>query len=191
MPSAIALAATWLIAGFASPPTPLTLTAEESAQLAQGEVVTRYVEANGKSWNVLVVDVNATSDEILAAVLDLPGKARDLSGFEGVELYDKSPSQIAARWQVESVGFEMTFHTIYKLDAASGWVEYELDRTRDNDLSEATGSYRVYTDHGQTRLEYRDRSVPLMRAPDWLRKRMQMGFLKSELEWIRAAAEGR
>ncbi len=181
------LAALGLAAHTMAPvPPPVSVTAEEAAQLAQGDIVVRY--RGGGKPTLAVVDVAAPPAKVMDAVLDLRARGGDIGALKSVEVYEETPARLGARWELGMSVFTATFHIRYEVDRAAGWCTYTLDDTRENDVSSSEGSYQVYALGAGSRLVYR--SVSSMEgAPDWLKKKVAHSSAREMLGGMKARAE--
>jgi hypothetical protein len=127
--------------------------AEEESVLAQGLVAVRFTdEGSIIAW----VDVAATPEATLDAVLDIPARAGDIDSLERVELYkETTETAIYAKYFTSLLGIEAVFHIEYTVDRDEGYAEYKLDHAQDNDLGDSWGSYQVYEHGSGTRMVYR------------------------------------
>jgi hypothetical protein len=142
-----------LTLALAAPAPMAEANAEEEAILAQGLVAVRFTdEGSIIAW----VDVAATPELTLDAVLDIPARAGDIESLEKVELYkETTETAIYAKYFTSLVGFDAVFHIEYAIDRSEGYAEYKLDHSQDNDLGDSWGSYQVYEHGAGTRMVYR------------------------------------
>ncbi len=138
---------------FAAPAPLAEASVEEEALLAQGQVAVRFTEEGSIiAW----VDVAASPEDTLEAVLDIPARAADIASLEKVELYkETTETAIYAKYFTSLLGLDAVFHIEYAVDRSEGYAEYKLDHTQDNDLGDSWGSYQVYEHGSGTRMVYR------------------------------------
>lgn len=154
-----------------APPKPVTANAEELAQLQAGQVVVRYGGPTGET--VAFVDVAAPPDKVMAAVLDLPPRKKEVSGLKVLEIYRREPGLTGARWEAGMGPYTLSFHVLYEYDISAGWCVYSLDKSKPNDLNSTAGSYQAYaTSPGHSRLVYRAKADASSPLPDWAKKRV-------------------
>ena len=183
----------WLLTGCLSvaaaippPPSPISLSASESAAVAVGEVAVRY--GGDARQTVAVVDIKATPDAVMKAVMDLPARVRDIGSLSAVDVYERSGAQVKAKWTMSVAMVKVEFHIAYDCELQRGWCVYSLDDSRDNDIESSNGSYQAYA-HGEgTRLVYRTDSLAAG-APEWVRKRLADSSAKEMLRGMKARAE--
>lgn len=148
-------------------PAPLALTAEEEATLDKGELVFRNT---GSGESITIIDVSASPERVMAAVMDLGPRVNDVSSLLAFEEYQDAPGRKAARWELGASVYSATFHVLYEYDVAKGWCVFTLDTSKENDIQSTDGSYQVYAHDGGTRLVYRSAQQNSI-LPSWLMQR--------------------
>ena len=170
-------------------PPPIALRGEEGATWARGEVVVRYGGGTGET--VAIADVKASPAAVMAAVLDLPARKRDIAALKTLEVYRKEPTIIGARWEAGMGPYVLSFHVLYEFDIAKGWCVYGLDSSRPNDLQSTAGSYQAYPIEGGTRLVYRAKADPSSPLPDWAKKRVAFSSAVEMVSGMKRRAEAK
>ncbi len=150
-------AALWSAAALALAP-PVTLTTEEAAKVAAREVLLRNIVTDSTTETVAVLDVRATPTAVMDAVMDLPARVGDIGALDSCSVYIDEPRRKATAWKVEAGPFTIDFHVMYQCNDAYTYCEFDLDRSKENDVDETAGSYQVYPHEGGTRLVYRAHS---------------------------------
>lgn len=181
----------WLCAAIPDqPPAPILLGAEESAQLAAGQVVVR-VDAGGESGGGAtgVVDVAAPFERAWAALLDMPARVGEVGGLRSVTNYTQEERTVGTRWELKVLTTSVVFHLLYHLEPERGWVRYALDPSRPNDLVTVEGAYQVYAVPGGTRIVYRSESDSGRPIPQWVKRWLAVDSLTDQLLGIKARAE--
>jgi len=173
----------------APPPPPLSVSAEETALLSQGEVVIRY-GGPGKE-TIAIVDVDAPPEKVMQAVIDLPPRKNEISSLIGLDIYLNQPGKLGARWLAGMGPIEITFNILYEYDLAKGWCTYTLDNSKENDLEYSRGSYQVYAIPSGTRLIYRATAGSSTPVPDWMRKRTAYTSAREMVGGMKKRAEAR
>jgi hypothetical protein len=142
-----------LLAGLAHA---VTLTADEAAALAAGEVVLREQPAPPGAVGVLaIVDIVAGRAAVWKALLDWEGRRAGNPGIRTITHYRPSTStEQWVRWTVSKFGFEVTYHNHYVISPAQGTMMHELDTTQDNDITGGRGTFAMSDAPGGTRLVY-------------------------------------
>jgi hypothetical protein len=169
------------------PPAPLTIAAAELTELGEREVVVRY-PGPGKETTA-IIDIAAPVAAVMTAVLDLPPRESEIGGIKSLDVYEQSPGQMSARWEVGLAFISAVFHIDYRFDVAQGWCVYALDTTKENTIESTQGSYQVYATDGGSRMIYRSLSVGSSGTPDWIRKKLAYSSARELLSGIRSRAE--
>ena len=182
------IAALWSVVAGATPPppAPVTLTEGEQAALRKGGVVVRY--GGDERQTLAVVDVAASPDQTIQAVMDLPARVSDIGSLSAVELYAQQGEDVSARWTMSIAMVSVVFHIRYDCDMANHWCVYRLDPSKDNDIESSNGSYQAYALASGTRLVYRTDSIAAG-APEWVRKRLADNAAKEMLGGMKTRAE--
>lgn len=171
----------------APPPAPAP-TAEEAAALARGEVTVRVLEDGG---TMAMVEVAASPERTLAAVLDFQARVGDIGSLHEAQVYLDEPTRKGVRWQLRIAGVSVTFHTLYQVDPAGRWTSFVLDTSRDNDIDDTQGIYQVVDlGGGRSRLVYTTRASSEAKAPGWVRRMLQQKATRSLLAGMRDRAQG-
>ena len=143
----------WIAVALAGPVPMVEASTAEESLLTAGQVAVRF-EDDGSI--IAIVDVSASPEATLDAVLDLPARAGDIESLEKVELYKPTTqTSLHAKYFTSLMGLEAIFHIEYSIDRGEGYTEYRLDKSQDNDLNDSHGSYQVYEHGSGTRLVYR------------------------------------
>lgn len=172
--------------GAPAPPAPVTLSDAEEAVVARGEVMVRY--GGDARQTLAVVDVAATPDATIQAVMDLPARVEDIGSLSAVELYGRQGDDISARWTMSIAMVSVVFHIAYDCELARHWCVYSLDPAKKNDIESSNGSYQAYAHGSGTRLVYRTDSIA-SGAPEWVRKRLADSAAKEMLGGMKTRAE--
>lgn len=181
------------VLAFAGAPAPISVTPEEARQLAAREIVVR--PAGGSGSTVAIMDVRSTPEKALAAVLDIPPRAKEVGAITRAEAYGHSPDKarpthMGASFDLSVLGTKTTFNIEYSIDWSAGYTTYHLDPTRHNDISSSNGSYQVYAlDAQTTRLVYRSEVATTGYVPGWVKEKLSSGPLKDLLTGFRGRAE--
>lgn len=174
------------------PPPPLALTAEEEAELAAGEIVIRMDRGSETGGGAIgVVDVEATPEAALAALMDLGARVGEVGGLKAVETYLDEPGRLGVRWELKVLTFPVVFHNLYTIDQSRGWVRYSLDPSRENGLAAVEGSYQVYPVPGGARIVYHSETDSGRPVPQWVKRWLATGALKEQLRGVERRAEAR
>ncbi len=165
--------------------------------LARGEVViSEGVDARGAGATRLlaVVEIKATPDRVVDAILDFQARAANSTLIDEATLYERRqrPGEWRVRWRLSIVGMQIVYHTVYRHDARQGRITWWLDRAQTNDISAAQGEYVVRPAprrSGYVRLFYDFEVASKHRAPARLRLSVARRNVENLLDDIRRRAE--
>jgi hypothetical protein len=172
---------------WAAPPAAPTLSAEELAVLASGEVLVRRGQGEGAP-TMVVVDVAADPDTAFQAVMDVQARVGDISALKEAEVYLEEPGRLGVRWVMGIAGVNVEFSTLYVVDRAGRWCTYELDPSKPSSLKSSGGSYQVISRPGGSRIVY-FAAVSAEGEEGWVRRQMQEKGTRSLLGGMKVRAE--
>ncbi len=173
------------------PPPPLELDAAAEELLANGEVhVTQEVWDTG-GMTVGVIDVRATPEQTMAAVMDLPARVEDIGSLKSVDVYlqTASPERVGAEWLLTVFGTNIIFSVLYDVDREAGWCRYSMDKSRENGIESTEGSYQTYAHNGGTRLVYRGFSESGRYVPGFIKRWLAGSALVDQMQGMKRRAE--
>lgn len=170
-------------------PSAVQVTADEATRLAAREVVVRPASANA-GQTIAIADCQATPSALIAAVLDVEARKREVSAITDVAVYERQPDAVGARFTITVLGSDTVFHVLYDVDAPGGYTTYHLDPSKPNELERSEGSYHAYALTGATtRLVFRTTVDNGGWVPGWVKERLTSGPLVDQVNGIRARAE--
>ncbi len=173
-------------AGPGPAPAPLTLDADERAALAAGDVVVRFPDSGE---TVGVIDVAASPDQVVDAVLDLGARVDEVGLLRSLEVYRDEGDVRGGRYVGGLFGIEAAIHVLYECDRAQGWCVFSLDEAYESSVDSAEGSYQAYAVGDGTRLVFRTTAGQGLPVPDFLRHKVQAGSVGEQLRGIARRAE--
>lgn len=181
---------TWLLAlitvAVASVPPPITTTAKEEAQLAEGSIVIRD---HGRGETVGIVDLQASPKKVLEELLNLKPRVDEVAPIQDISYLEQSEDRIVAQWKVGMFGINARFCIWYETDWEKGWTRFGVDQTRPHDIDHASGSYQVYAHGTGSRLVYRNDADPGSKLPNWARELLASRSMRQQISGIKLRAE--
>ncbi|MCA9493368.1 MAG: SRPBCC family protein [Myxococcales bacterium] len=176
-------------AAVAAPPAPPEPTADELAKLTARDIVVRTETSEDGGSVVGLIDVAATPERTWAAVMDLPARVDAIGALKSVETYDVTDTGLGATWTLKVFGVSVVFSSLYALDREHWTCVYDLDRSKDNDLTDASGSYQLVPLEGGTRIVYRSKMATGGPVPGFVKRWLAVDALTEQLTDMRARAE--
>ena len=174
-------------AGPGQAPPPLALSSDQEATLDAGDVVVLFPEGGE---TVGVIDVSATPDEVVDAVLDLEARVDEVALLRTLTLYRDEGDVRGGLYVGGMLGIHANIHVLYQCDRTQGWCVFSLDDAYESSVDSAEGSYQAYAVSGATRLVFRTTAGSDLPVPSFVRHKVQSASVSEQLEGIagRAAA---
>lgn len=178
---------------FSGAPPAVSLTAEESAKLAAGELVLKQVRSGNGGKGVAFMDIAATPETIWSRITNYAMYPTWVDNVAECEVYRRAGDKIWTRFVLDPFKMKIEYYIAHTYNAAAGWLTWTLDYTRQSDLDESVGYWRVTpitTSPPRTRLEY---SV-VVRYEGWVPQFVQDSISKKGLtnavSWVKKQSEG-
>ena len=173
-------------AGPGQAPPPLALSQEQEAELAAGDVVVLFPDGGSA---VGVIDVSATPDDVVDAVLDLEARVEEVALLRTLTVYRDDGDVRGGLYVGGMLGIHANIHVLYQCDRAQGWCVFSLDEAYDSSVDSAEGSYQAYAVAGGTRLVFRTTAGQDLPVPSFVRHKVQSASVSEQLEGIAGRAE--
>ena len=173
-------------------PAALSLSAEEQAQLAAGEVVVRSQRSEVGGRGEAVQLVAAPPEAIWAAILDYPRYPERVGSVESAVVYERQGDVFFVDMKSSVVGVETVIYSRNELHRDEGWMAWGLDRRRTSDVKDIAGYWRVEVvtaDPPLTRLEHAT-ELAISGVPGFVVKYLTGKALVDGVAWVKTAAEG-
>ncbi len=181
-----------LLAPYPKSPPPTHFTAEEQQALAAGEAVHKQTQGETGGRGLAVFRVNAPPETVWIVIQDFASYPLWIDEVEKCEIYRRNGSQIFVRFVLKAVGMEIEYFIHHDYHPEAGWGTWTLDYTRESDLSDSVGFWRVTeVAPGVSQVEY---SVDLKISgwvPGFVRNIIVDNGLEDATEWVKEQAERR
>lgn len=182
-----------IVAAYKGAPPAVTLAAEESAKLDAGEMVLKQVRSGNGGTGVAFMDIAATPETIWSRITNYAMYPTWVENVAACEVYRREGQNIWTRFVLDPFGMEIEYFIKHTYNPAEGWLTWTLDYTRQSDLDESVGYWRVTPitkSPPRTRLEY---SV-VVRYEGWVPQFVQDSISKKGLtnavSWVKKRSEG-
>lgn len=137
-----------------APPIP-ELTEDDLEKLAEGKTVRKQQkDDSGGGRGVAVQDVHATPDVVWSRITKYDKYPEWVDGVLECEVYENTGEHIKARFKIGAMGTRVEYYIDHVYHPDEGWMTWTLDYTRESDLDDSVGFWRV---------------VPLPDKPGWSR----------------------
>lgn len=177
----------WFVAvAWAATPLQVQLTEKEEASLAAGEVVVRSPTDTGLV--VGAVHIPATREQVMKAVMDFDAREESVGAIDAIEVYAPAtdPAGLGAKFTLSVLGTEIIYYLRYDLDPAG--VNFALDKTRENGITDSTGGYWTYPVDDGIRLVYWSRTDTGRWVPGFVRNSLSVKSFRDQLAAMRTLA---
>lgn len=182
-----------IIAPYKGAPPTIPLTAAELATLASGQGIEKQFETSTGGRAVAVMDVNATTDTIWSKILAFSSYPRWVEGVSLCETYKTEGSNIYARFVLSLMGVSVEYYVKHTLNRAAGYMTWTLDYSRQSDLDDSVGFWRVTslsTSPVRSRVEY---SVDVRIkgwVPGFIADMIRSRGVTTATSWVKKQSEG-
>jgi hypothetical protein len=176
------------------PPPPLKLTAAEQATLDAGKAVMRQAEADAGGRGTAIFAVKATPDVTWATINEFSSYPKWIKEVKKCAVYKKDGGKIDVEFKIESFPVELTYFIHHEYDMANRWGTWTLDYTRESDLDDSVGFWRVNTVEGKPNESVVEYSVDIAIkgwVPGFIRKMLVDDGLKTATSWVKTQSEKR
>ncbi|MEW5855717.1 MAG: SRPBCC family protein [Myxococcota bacterium] len=175
-------------------PAPLKLSTEETAQLAGGKAVMRQVEGENGGRGLAVFKVNAPPQTVWNVICDFPQYPKWIKNVKKTEVYRQEGENIDVAFTLAGLGFSIDYfiHHVYRHEKL--WGTWTLDYSRQSDLDDSVGFWRVTPWPGnpeQSQVEYSVDVQVRGWIPGFVRGIIVDNGLKQATGWVKEQAEAR
>jgi hypothetical protein len=182
-----------VIAPYQGAPAPVPLSSDQQKTLAAGEMVlTQSRDGNG-GHAVAFLDIASTPATVWSKIVNYGMYPTWVENVAACEVYKRDGANIYTRFVLDPIGMTVEYYIKHTYNPGAGWLTWTLDYTRQSDLDESVGYWRVTSLAAQpprTRLEY---SVDI-RFKGWIPQFAQDMISKKGLTnavaWVKKQSEG-
>jgi ribosome-associated toxin RatA of RatAB toxin-antitoxin module len=178
---------------YARPPPPLELSDAEKKALGEGRPVMRQTEGDATSGRGMAVfRVDASPDVVWATINDFGSYPKWIDGVKKCAVYKKEGGLIDVEFQVSSFPVSADYFIHHDFDMANRWGTWTLDYTRNSDLDDSVGFWRVNPapgDRNQSLVEYSVDVAAKAWLPGFVRTLIVDTGLKQATQWVKVQSE--
>ena len=184
-----------LIQAFSGAPPAVQLQRADLMTLRKGEPVLKQ-QNDGESGGrgVAVFRVNADRDTVMDVILDYGSYATWIKDLTVSEVYQKSGNNLFVRFVTRAVAVNVEWFIKHEINRSDYWVTWTLDYTRNSDLDDSVGYWRlkeVPNQPGVTQVEY---SVDIRLkgwVPGFVKNLLVNRGLEDATSWVKTQSESR
>jgi hypothetical protein len=176
------------------PPKPLVLSAAEQATLAKGAPVMRQAEGEGGGRGLAVFVVDAPPDLVWSTIQEFKSYPRWIPEVKQCDVYRKNGGKTGVHFQIKSFPITIDYYIAHDFDLAGRWGTWTLDYSRQSDLDDSVGFWRVSEIEGQpgrARVEYSVDIALKGFVPGFIRDILVDNGLKAATSWVKVQSEQR
>jgi hypothetical protein len=180
------------IQAYQGAPPMVSLSADELARLAAGEVVKRQVQYADGGRGVAVQDIEASPEVVWDRILDFPAYPRMVDNVAECEIYVHSGHELKARFVIGALMMDIEYYIDHEVHVDEGWLTWTLDYSRASDLDDSVGFWRVEPVAGRpgyTRLFYSVEVKPLGWVPGPIEDYISDAGLTKATDWVKRESE--
>ena len=146
-----------IVAAYTGAPPPVALSAEDLGKLAAGELVTKQVQRGNGGHGVAFQDIKATPDTIWARINNHAMYPSWVNGVKSCQDYKKEGAHVWTAFGLSVLGVNVDYFINHTFVPAQNYLTWTLDYTRQSDLDDSVGYWRIIplsTTPVLTRVEY-------------------------------------
>ncbi len=172
-------------------PAAIELSKEEQARVGQGEPVLRQTQGEDGGRGVAVQTVKAPAAVVWDTILAYDKYPDWVDGVKSCEVYQTQGNKLFVAMKSSFMFITSTLHTINDVRKDQGYMSWVLDRSRESDVKDMIGYWRVEQIQEQpplTRLDYATEIV-VSGVPDFIVRHLTESSLVDGTAWVKREAE--
>ena len=172
-------------------PAAIDLNAEEDARVRKGEAILRQTQGEDGGRGVAVQIVHAPATTVWDTILAYDKYPDWVEGVKSCEVYQKEGQKLFVAMKSSFMWITSTLHTINDVRRDQGYMSWVLDRSRESDVKDMIGYWRVEQIQDQpplTRLDYATEIV-VSGVPDFIVRHLTESSLVDGTAWVKREAE--
>jgi hypothetical protein len=176
------------------PPPAITLSEAELKRLNDGKPVSRQTEGDAGGRGLSIFRVHAPPDLVWATINDWNSYPKFIDEVKEIEVYKKDGGKFDVRFKIASWGVDLTYFIHHDYDMANRWGTWTLDYSRESDLDDSVGFWRVTPVEGKSDWSTVEYSVDIAIkgwVPGFVRSLLVDNGLKTATTWVKKWSEKR
>jgi ribosome-associated toxin RatA of RatAB toxin-antitoxin module len=175
-----------------APPVP-ELTADDLAKLAKGEAVLKQQkQGDSGGRGIAVQDIQASPEVIWSKITNYAKYPEWVEGVYECEAYEKANGHIKARFVIGAMMIRVEYFVDHTYRPADGYLTWTLDYSKQSDLDDSVGFWRVEPiadKPGWTRVYYSVQVKLSGWVPGWVESMLAENGLTQATEWVKRESE--
>ncbi len=181
-----------VLASYPQPPPPVALSAEQEATFLSGAPVYTQVEGAQGGRGVAVFLVEAPPEVVWTTIRSFGSYPAWIDGVSTCEIYKQEGEHTFVHFVIGKLGINIEYFIDHTFRESEGWATWTLDYSRESDLDDSVGMWRVSPlpgDPSKSRVEY---SVDLQVSgwvPGFVREMLVDRGIRDATSWVKIQAE--
>lgn len=146
-----------IVKAYAGAPPAVPLTAEDTARLQAGEMVQKQSQVGNGGHGVVFQYIHAPPETIWSKIVNYPMYPSWVDNVTSCEIYKNDGTNIYVDFMLSVLGNKVQYYIHHTYKPQSGYLTWTLDYSRQSDLDDSVGYWRVTpvaADPSMTLLEY-------------------------------------
>lgn len=173
---------------------PVSLSEAEKKQVAAGKPVFKKMEGDTGGRGIAIFRVNAAPDVVWEVLKSFERYPKWIDDVDETEVYRKKGEDIDVRFEISAMGFSVEYFIAHKFREADKYATWTLDYSRQSDLGDSVGFWKVDAVEGDPNASVVTYSVDIQIkswVPGFIRTLLVDNGLKAATEWVKEQSEKR
>lgn len=183
------------LAPYEGAPPEVSLTESERQTVAKGDPVYKQVQAGDGGRAAAVFRVNAPAKTIWSVISSFNSYPEWISGVKETEVYKRLGEKIFVRFKLSQWPVTVNYYIEHNAPMERlGWLTWKLDYSKQNDLEDSVGFWRVTPVPGDSSKCDVSYSVEVRLkgwVPDFIKNMIIDRGLKDATQWVKKQSEAR
>lgn len=173
---------------------PVSLSEAEKKQVAAGEPVFKETEGDAGGRGIAIFRVNAPPDIVWGTLKSFEKYPKWIDSVDETEVYRKKGEDIDVRFEISAMGFSVEYFIAHEFREANKYATWTLDYTRQSDLGDSVGFWKVDAAPGDPNASVVTYSVDIQVkswVPGFIRTLLVDKGLEEATSWVKKVSEER
>ncbi len=173
---------------------PVSLSEAEKKQVAAGTPVFKETEGKAGGRGVAVFQVKAPPDVVWDTLKQFERYPKWIDDVDETEVYRKKGEDIDVRFEISAMGVTVEYFIAHKFRDKERYATWTLDYSRESDLGDSVGFWKVDAVEGDADASLVTYSVDLQVkgwVPGFIRTLLVDNGLKAATSWVAEQSEKR
>lgn len=180
-----------IVAAYKGAPASVTLSAEDEAKLAAGQMVQKQGQTGNGGHAVAFMNINATPDKVWSKIVSFSSYPSWVDNVTSCTVYKHEGSFYYVDFVLSVMGIGVQYYIKHDYQPSQGYMTWTMDYSRLSDLDDSVGYWRVTAvSPTVTRVEY---SVDIRFKgwiPGFVQDMISTKGLTTATSWVKKQSEG-